>query len=127
MREGLARIAIAAALGCASGSACAMTAADQGAQCQVIDGGKLPADSGGAKALCDAVATAVEAHAPGQGYRIEIQVLGPSRLAASITSKDGRKVAEQKMASSDKNLTKRSFGRFADAIVAQLSRSAGKS
>jgi hypothetical protein len=127
MRDRLARIAIAAALGCASGSACAMTAADQGAQCQVIHGEKLPADSGGAKALCDAVGTAVEAHAPGQGYRVEIQVLGPSRLAASIMSKDGRKVAEQKMASSDKNLTKRSFSRFADAIVAQLSRSAGKS
>jgi hypothetical protein len=104
-----------------------MTAADQGAQCQVIHGEKLPAESGGAKALCEAVVTAIEAHAPGQGYRVEIQVQGPSRLAALVTSKDGRKVAEQKMASSDKNLTKRSFGRFADAIVAQLSRSAGKS
>ena len=127
MRDRLARIAVAAALGCASGSACAMTALDQGVQCQVINGEKLPAVSGGAKALCDAVTNALEAHAPGQGYRVEIQVLGPSRLAASITSKDGRKVAEQKMASSDKNLTKRSFDRFADAIVAQLSRSAGKS
>ena len=127
MRDRLARIAVAAALGCASGSACAMTAVDQGARCQVINGEKLPADSGGAKALCEAVTHALEAHAPGQGYRVEIQVLGPSRLAASVTSKDGRKVAEQKMASSDKNLTKRSFGRFADAIVAQLSRSAGKS
>ena len=127
MRDRLARIAIAAALGCASGSACAMTAADQDARCQVINGEKLPADSGGAKALCEAVVTAIEAHAPGKGYRVEIQVQGPSRLAASITSKDGRKLAQQKMASSDKNLTKRSFGRFADAIVAQLSRSAGKS
>ena len=127
MRDRLARIAIAAALGCASGSACAMTAVDQDARCQVINGEKLPAESGGAKALCEAVVTAIEAHAPGQGYRVEIQVQGPSRLAALVTSKDGRKVAEQKMASSDKNLTKRSFGRFADAIVAQLSRSAGKS
>ena len=126
MRDRLVGIAIGAALGCASGSACAMTVADQGAQCQVIHGEKLPADSGGAKALCEAVTAALEAHAPGQGYRVEIEVQGPSRLAASIT-KDGRKVAEQKMASSDKNLTKRSFGRFADAIVAQLSRSAGKS
>ena len=104
-----------------------MTAVDQGGRCQVINGEKLPADSGGAKALCDAVVTALEAHAPGQGYRVEIEVQGPSRLAASVTSKDGRKIAEQKMASSDKNLTKRSFSRFADAIVAQLSSSAGKS
>jgi len=127
MRDRLARIAVAAALGCASGSACAMTAADQDAQCQVMHAEKLPAESGGAKALCEAVTAAVEAHAPGRGYRVEIQVLGPSRLAASIMSKDGRKVAEQKMASSDKELTKRSFSRFADAIVAQLSRAAGKS
>ena len=127
MRDRLARIAVAAALGCASGSACAMTAVDQDARCQVAHGEKLPADSGGAKALCEAVVTALEAHAPGQGYRVEIQVQGPSRLAASVMSKDGRKLAEQKMASSDKNLTKRSFSRFADAIVAQLSNTAGKS
>ena len=126
MRDGLARIAVAAVLGCASGNACAMTAADQGAQCQVIHGEKLPADSGGAKALCEAVATAVEEHAPGQ-YRVEIQVLGPSHLAASIMSKDGRKVAEQKISSMDKELTTRSFSRFADAIVAQLSKLEGKS
>ena len=127
MRDRLARIAIAAALGCASGSACAMTAVDQGGRCQVINGEKLPADSGGANALCEAVTAALEAHAPGQGYRVKIEVQGPSRLAASVTSKDGRKLAEQKMASSDKQLTKRSFSRFADAIVAQLTRSAGKS
>ena len=127
MRVRLARIAVAAALGFASGSACAMTAVDHDVQCQVIHGEKLAVDSGGAKALCEAVTSALEAHAPGEAYRVEIQVLGSSRLAASVTSKDGRKVAEQKMASSDKNLTKRSFGRFADAIVAQLSRAAGKS
>lgn len=127
MRDRLVRIAIAAALGCASGSACAMTAVDQGAQCQVINGQKLPASTGGANALCEAVTAAIEAHAPGQGYRVEIEVLGSSRLAASIMSKDGRKVAEQKMASSDRDLTDRSFGRFADAIVAELARSAGKS
>ena len=127
MRDRMAIIAVSAALGCASGSACAMTAANQGAQCRIIHGEKLPAESGGAKALCDVVGTAVEAHAPGQGYRIEIRVEGPSRLAASIMTKDGRKIVEQKMASSDKNLTKRSFSRFAHAIVAQLSRSAGKS
>ena len=127
MRDRLARIAIAAALGCASGSACAMTAADQGAACQVIDGAKLPASTGGEDALCKAVTAAVDAHAPGQGYRVEIQVLGPSRLAASVLSKDGRKIAEQKMASSDRELTDKSFSRFADAIVAEISKSAAKS
>ena len=104
-----------------------MTPADQGRPCQVINGEKLPANSGGAKALCDAVAAAVEAHAPGEGYRVEIKVLGPSRLAASVKSKDGRTVAEPKMASSDRDLTERSFKRFADAIVAELARSGEKS
>ena len=127
MRDRLARIAVAAALGCASGSACAMTAADRDVQCQVVDGAKLPASTGGAKALCEAVTAAVESHAPGQGYRVEIQVLGASRLAASVMSKDGRKIAEQKMASSDRELTDKSFTRFADALVAELARAAGKS
>lgn len=126
MRERMVRIVIAAALGCASGSACAMTGAGQSASCQVIDGRKLPADSGGEKALCDAVSAAIQTHAPGQGYSVEIRVLGPSRLAASVV-KDGKVVAEPKMASSDKDLSGRSFRRFADAIVAELSRTAGKS
>ena len=122
MRDKLAIIAIAAALCSASGSACAMSTADQSATCQVIDGGKLPADSGGAKALCEAVTAAVEAQAPGQGYSVEIRVLGSSRLAALVT-KDGRKIAEQNLASMDKPITSGSFKRFAAAIAAKLAKS----
>ena len=122
MRDKLAIIAIAAALCSASGSACAMSTADQSATCQVIDGGKLPADSGGAKALCEAVTAAVEAQAPGQGYSVEIRVLGSSRLAALVT-KDGRKIAEQNLASMDKLITSGSFKRFAAAIAAKLAKS----
>ena len=99
-----------------------MSAADQRATCRVIDGGKLPANSGGAKALCEAVTAAVEARAPGQGYSVEIRVLGSSRLAALVT-KDGRKIAEQNLASMDKPITSGSFKRFAAAIAAKLAKS----
>ena len=122
MRDKLAITAIAAALCSASGSACAMSAADQSATCQVIDGGKLPANSGGAKALCEAVTAAVEAQAPGKGYSVEIRVLGSSRLAASVMTKDGRKIAEQNLASMDKPITSGSFKRFAAAIAAELAK-----
>ena len=112
----------ATALGVSSGVLHAMSAADQRATCRVIDGGKLPANSGGAKALCEAVTAAVEAQAPGQGYSVEIRVLGSSRLAALVT-KDGRKIAEQNLASMDKLITSGSFKRFAAAIAAKLAKS----
>ena len=127
MRDKLARIVLAAALGCASGSACAVSAADPHPNCHVVNGGKLPAETGGAEALCQAVTAAVKAQAPGRNYIVEIRVLGSSRLTASVTE-DGRKVAEQSIASMDKPLTAGSFKRFADAIAAELAKAgAGKS
>ena len=113
----------ATALGVYSGVVHAMSAADQSATCRVIDGGKLPANSGGAKALCEAVTAAVEAQAPGQGYSVEIRVLGSSRLAALVMMKNGRKIAEQNLASMDKPITSGSFKRFAAAIAAKLAKS----
>ena len=123
MRDRMAIIAVAAALACASGSACAMSPAERSASCRVIDGGKLPANSGGADALCEAVSAAVDAQAPGQGHNVEIRVLGSSRLAASVMSKDGRTIAEQSFASMDKELTAGSFTRFAAALARELAKS----
>ena len=123
MREGLARIAIAAALGCASGSACAMSAAEPQAEgCRVIGGEKLPAESGGADALCRAIQAAVSEQAPGQGYSVEVRVLGSSRLSAVVTTDDGRKLPEQNFGSMDKVLTSGSFERFATAIATELAK-----
>lgn len=128
MRERLASIAIAAALGCASGSACAMTANESSVRCTVLNGEKLPAESGGADALCRTIATAVEAQAPGRGYAVEISVLGSSRLSAIVTSRGGEKIAEQQLSVMDKPLTGGSFDRFAKAIAAELAKvGAGKS
>jgi len=114
---------VAAALGNPGGVAHAMSPADQSATCRVIDGGKLPANSGGADALCEAVSAAVEAQAPGRGHSVEIRVLGSSRLAASVMSKDGLTIAEQSFASMDKHLTADSFKRFAVAIARELAKS----
>jgi hypothetical protein len=126
MRESLASIAIAAALAGASGSACAMNAPSQNpGSCRVIGAEQLPAESGGADALCKAIASAAAEQAPGLGYSVEVQVLPQSRLSASVTTADGRKLSEQKFVSMDRPLSSGSFKRFAVAIAAELAKAGG--
>ena len=82
MRERMALVAIAAAIGCVSGSACAMNSSERhpSPSCQVIDGNKLPAESGGADALCREIAAATAEAAPGFGYRNRNQGARPGRV-----------------------------------------------
>ena len=123
MREGLASFAIAVALGGATSSACAMNAPqDKTMGCNVVGGEKLPAESGGADALCKAIATAVAEKAPGLGYNVEVHVLPQSRLSASVRLQDGRKLADQKFASMDRPLSSGSFQRFAAAIASEVAK-----
>jgi hypothetical protein len=126
MHEGLARIAVATALAFASGSACAMTAADPRVQCHVINGGKLSKASGGSDALCHAVQSAIGKQVQAQKYSVEITVLGPSRISVQVTSGDGRKIVEQKYGSMDRELTGTSFERFANSLAAELVEADGK-
>lgn len=93
----------------------------QSAHCSVVDGGKLPAESGGAVALCAAIERAVSARAPGAHFTAEVRVLSASRLAATLT-RDGHPLAEQKFASMDRELTGRSFERFALALAEQVAK-----
>ena len=66
MRQRLVMILVAAALGCVSGSACAMNSTENPSSgCRVVNGDKLPAASGGADALCREIAAATAAAAPG--------------------------------------------------------------
>ena len=112
---------VAGALFC--GSACAMnTPAARSEHCQVVDGGKLPAASGGAAALCAAIERAVATHAPGTEFSARVRVLSRSRLTASVAAK-GRLLPEQSFASMDRDLDNRSFERFAAAIAAQVAQS----
>jgi hypothetical protein len=103
-----------------SGGACAMASpSGQSTPCRVVDGDKLPEDSGGAVALCSAIERAAEAKAPGVAYTVEVKVLSPSRLVATLTS-GGRKLPEQNFAIVDRQLNGVSFERFAAALADQL-------
>lgn len=104
------------------GTACAMNMPNsQSPHCRVIDGGKLPATSGGAAALCDAIVHAVAERAPGMAFSAEVRVLSSSRLAATLIA-NGKTLADQKFASMDRELTKSSFERFAKAIAEQVAK-----
>ncbi len=123
MRERLVMTAIAAAIGCVSGSACAMSSTENlTSGCRVINGDKLSAQSGGADALCKAIAEAAAETAPGVTYSVEISVLPKERLSALVTLADGRKLPELGIASMDKPLTAGSFKRFANSIAQELAK-----
>jgi hypothetical protein len=125
MRERMVMTAIAAAIGCVSGSACAMSSTENlSSGCRVINGDKLSVESGGADALCQAIAAAAAETAPGVRYSVEISVLPRDRLSALVTLGDGRKLPELGMASMDKPLTAGSFKRFANSIAQQLAKAA---
>ena len=112
-----------------SGSACAMSASEpKPAACEVVGGEKLPAESGGADAICKAIADAAAEHAPGFGYTVRVTVTGNSRLSASIATADGRKLPDQNFVRSDRPLTNESFKRFANTIAENLAKAGtGKS
>jgi len=124
MRERMALAAIAAAIGCVGGNACAMNSSDRqpSQTCRVIDGNKLPAESGGADSLCREIAAATAEAAPGIRYAIEIRVLPRARLSATVTTADGRTLPELGIASMDKPLTASSFKRFAESIASELAK-----
>ncbi len=123
MRERLVMTAIAAAIVCVGGSACAMTSTENlTSGCRVINGDKLSPQSGGADALCKAIAEAAAETAPGVTYSVEISVLPKDRLSALVTLADGRKLPELGIASMDKPLTAGSFKRFANSIAQELAK-----
>lgn len=115
------------AIALVAGSACAMSSPpppSAGVACRVVDGAKLPPESGGEGALCAAIESAIAAQAPESAAQVEVRVLSSSMLAASVTTGDGRTLPEQKFASSDRALARSSFERFANAIAAEVARAA---
>lgn len=93
----------------------------QSPHCRVVDGGKLPAESGGAVALCAAIERAVSAKAPGVAFTAEVRVLSSSRLAATLT-REGSRLPEQMFASMDRELSGSSFERFAETVADQVAK-----
>ena len=85
--------------------------------CTVIDGAKLPPESGGEQALCDSIREAAAAGGPGQGFAVEVRVLSPSMLTATVFLPDGRRLPEQRLASADREFRKSAFERFARSLA----------
>ena len=96
-----------------------MSSPNQSPRCRVVDGDKLPAESGGAVALCAAIERAVSERAPGVAFTAEVRVLSSSRLAATLT-RDGHELPEQRFAIMDRDLTASSFDRFAETLADQV-------
>lgn len=116
-----AALLLALAVASVSGSACAMSAHSAGAaRCHVVDAHKLPGESGGEDALCRSIREAVAAEGIETAYVVEVRVLSASMIGAVTTTADGRALAEQKLATSDRPLTRASFERFARVLAAQL-------
>lgn len=90
--------------------------------CRIVGGDKLPADSGGPDALCAAIRQAAAEQVPGRRFTVEVRVLGRSALAATVTTADGTRLPEQKMAISDRGLTEGSLERFANALAGEVAR-----
>ena len=126
MHGALARIVAAMALAFASGSVSGMSAGKTTVECHVAGGAKLSEQSGGVGALCTAIETALGKQGMAQKLSVEITVLGPSRISALVTSDTGRKLAEQKYGSMDRELTRSSFERFANGLAAELSKAEGR-
>ena len=101
-----------------SSSACAMTGpATAVARCQVVDGEKLPAESGGAAALCAAIERAATSSALNIPFTVQITVGSRSILSADVTLSDGRKLPSLRIAEMDRPISKSTFDRFGAAIA----------
>lgn len=117
-----------------SGSACAMkpatnatatTATSAFVRCTVIGADKLPADLGGADAVCRAIDAAAAAALAASGTAagsatLVVRVLGPHMLAATLTTADGRSLPAQEVAVSDRALHAGALAMLGKALAAQL-------
>ena len=92
-------------------------------RCQVIGSEKLPAGSGGTKAVCAEVERAVAELAPRAHYSAEVTVLSKSRLAATLVV-NGRTLPEQKFAIMDSDLNAGAIQRFARSLAAEVAKAA---
>ena len=107
-------LALVIAVAASSGMASAMSAPVR--PCHVIGGEKLPASTGGPAGICAAVERAMASKAPKLQYSVEVRVLSPSALSATIVAK-GRTLPKQDFAVSDRNLNPGAIERFAQAIA----------
>jgi hypothetical protein len=105
--------------------ACAMSASQPGAErpCRVLNGEKLPADTGGPAGVCAAIEKAMAAKAPRVRYSAEVEVRSKAALVATVVPEGGAAVKRQ-LAVMDKNLNAGSIQRFAETLAAEVARAA---
>ena len=109
-----------------AGSACAVNSpSPKFVTCKVVNAGKLPASAGTADSICAAIAAAAASGTQVAPFSVEVRVIGPSALAAILTTARGKRLPEQKLAASDHPLTPHSIAFFAKSLVA-TARAAGR-
>lgn len=96
-----------------------MNQSADGTHCQVVGASQLPADTGGADAICAAVEQALQTASP-KPAAVEVNVLSPHLLSATVMLADGRRLPAIKVGSSDRQLGARAIKMLADSIAAQV-------
>jgi hypothetical protein len=99
--------------------ACAMN--DTVPRCQVTGAEKLPADVGGAPAVCAAIERAMAEALPKVRYTAHIDVRSKAAMTATIVA-DGRAVPMQELTVMDRNLHTRAIEHFAATVAAQVAK-----
>ena len=87
--------------------------------CQVSGAKKLPAEMGGADALCDAAARAIDSVSL-KPKAIEIKVVTPFLISATVILVDNRRLPVIKISSSDRPLGRKAIQMLTDSIAAQI-------
>jgi hypothetical protein len=89
--------------------------------CTVLNGEKLPPESGGADAICSAIEQAIAARAPKVRYTAEVRVLSKSGLSVTVVA-NGKKLPDQNMSVSDRNLNPWAIKRFAEGLAEEVAK-----
>lgn len=104
------------------GSAMTVSGRDGAGACHVNGGDKLPS-AVGSDSLCAAVTRAIAAQAPNARFAVEVTVVNPAMLRATLTV-DGHMLPAQSFAVMDRNLDSASIDRFANAVAAAVAQAA---
>lgn len=110
---------VATAAGILGGNAPAMSRSADDNWCQVSGARKLPAELGGADALCAAAARAIGSVSP-KPKAIEIKVISPFLISATVILVDNRRLPVIKISSSDRPLGRKALQMLTDSIAAQI-------
>jgi len=113
---------LAIAVAAAPAGACAMSAPQPQGRCRVVHVEKLPAETGGADAICAVFEKAIAARAPNLRYdSMEVEVLSKAGLVATVIA-GGKTLAKLNFSVVDRNLNPVSMERFAQSLAAEVAK-----